>query len=572
MINTNNIKENTESERSLVSRKPMFGSLEQENLYKSVKTILVEQRILRLYEKSTIDNQTTITVCNLWRLNRLEGSLDIIIETRNIHTNEWSQVNTNSLFHLDLLPITSRMSGERAWMWIYEQAIVNIFAQLGRNARDDNSYKGVTSTNKIFKAIFKKYLPKFKKGKNGKPTKTEIGLINSKKLRMASRALVKNLWIAFIDRKALSLAATLKGFSNPLTLADYIDVLPHNDRLLTLKAEKPNLFRLLGTMHPDLWYRDDIFSRKLWVKNGRKTTVIDRETVYSSYDNPSVFNWLSKAPSSIVWMLMAPLSTYEIDRREENRIRIVEFFIRNKFERNIPVAIYSSIIKRFNRFLNHAAFGSLLRCDEGEVSHQSEQCERYLNILKCHLVTFWRDNGYAELRHYLSHSYIIDDLEDWLLLGGGFDSRQVHRNSTFWSLIKESDNWHEQTYNNYKHSNLAWKSLVGEDIIDSHTITPLCNSLELHNEGKRMHHCVSSFERLCYANRYRVFNIKVDASRFEYTLGIELKRNNKWSVQQIRGYANKGIPGQKTMDVVDKIVSLYNSAYKEEVKIKAHNL
>ncbi|MEQ1531483.1 MAG: hypothetical protein ABL925_19380 [Methylococcales bacterium] len=57
---------------------------------------------------------------------------------------------------------------------------------------------------------------------------------------------------------------------------NYLHYAIHRSGFLKVAKEHRNLLPLLPFIAPALWLRDDLFSQKLWVKQGRKTTLVDR--------------------------------------------------------------------------------------------------------------------------------------------------------------------------------------------------------------------------------------------------------------------------------------------------------
>ena len=75
------------------------------------------------------------------------------------------------------------------------------------------------------------------------------------------------------------------------TFHDYLLCARHRVGLLQIARERRNLLPLLALINPAKWERSDLFSRKLWVLSGRKTTILQRYPLRPRPDTP--LPWVS---------------------------------------------------------------------------------------------------------------------------------------------------------------------------------------------------------------------------------------------------------------------------------------
>ena len=91
-------------------------------------------------------------------------------------------------------------------------------------------------------------------------------------------------WDHFVDRDVLS---ALLGITwRQWTVAEYLKYARYRPALLKVAAEHRNLLPVLMEINPQQWGRDDLFSRKLWVRDGRKSTAHPGRPTDESPDRP----------------------------------------------------------------------------------------------------------------------------------------------------------------------------------------------------------------------------------------------------------------------------------------------
>lgn len=542
------------------SKKPMFGNQEKETLYRSVKDIIVKSRMLRLYEKSVSDAETIITVCNLWRLIRKSNQNQIMVEKRDVFTGKWSPGNC---FSLDLLPIRKR-NGEKCWEDIYRQAIAEIFMQHGVNPYGTG--EGGLSTSLIFEIVLKKYMPTYKdvntaddKGNISK-SKVETGLIKTAMLTSASRALVKNLWNELIDRKTLKLTSTIVGFLRSLTLNQYIAFSDKTSAMERIYAERPNLMPLLLGIPTSMWSRSDLFSKKLWVKNNGKPTIIDRKTELISFDNITQQRWVFSKSSTFVrqfFTLNAGIQTKIIQRQS---MVALNHLIEAKIEHKLLTCMYLDLLKEAENYTTSYHFRTI----------DPKHITKLLHLHKLHNLEILEKSGYRAIqKQYLSRTHQHHMMMDWLVEEGvkrGFPDR----NSTLKSLYQQSYNWHHHSYLERRNLDVSWTSIIDHHEFTDFEVFSITDSKTLFEEGYALKHCVQNYDKYCYDDIYRIFSIREKLTGFRYTLGIEIDDEaGQWNVQQCYGHCNVNAP-EHVHSIAKEFTSLYNNACTEQL-IQNHN-
>ncbi len=121
---------------------------------------------------------------------------------------------------------------------------------------------------------------------------------------------------------------------------------------------------------------------------------------------------------------------------------------------------------------------------------------------------------------------------------------------------------------------ISWDSALGEFEYKNYLVVPLTNAHALIDEGKEMHHCVSSYYRDCDQGFSRIFAIRgKDRSKIA-TLEIQRSRvlnaaiDVYWEVRQCRGACNEEV-SKEVKAVAEEIAKRYTIADNEQLKEKA---
>jgi hypothetical protein len=140
-----------------------------------------------------------------------------------------------------------------------------------------------------------------------------------------------------------------------------------------------------------------------------------------------------------------------------------------------------------------------------------------------------------------------------------------------WSwFMRQQAEWHEriQKIERDALAKDSWDSAIETFDYKGYTVVPLLSSLELFDEGKEMHHCVSSYARQCLLGTSRIFSIR----KGEYKIAtVEIndgfvkmqKPTLKWTMAQVRGKCNASVD-KDVEQVAQQIAVLYNKACEKE--------
>jgi hypothetical protein len=517
-------------------RRNAFGRADLADTYRKANDLIIEYKIFRLSQYAEIDGVRQLTICNIWRIERLPDDSVRTLELC-LRTGVWTEASLK-LTHWPIIPFypIKKTKSLEWWRSIVQEAIWKALYAAGYSDLPDlnesidweegENGRMKMSRKKMANLLIARYLGQHR-GWNAEDKSREWtrGYLDPNTMKAGARALRAAFYNHILDHAVLS--AMLAINYRDCSFLRYLDYARQRTGLLKVSTEHRNLLPLLPGVNPEQWQRDDLFSRKLWVKDGRKSTALDRRPVrigkeqdcfelhsvgqaaYRSFDVPAAWRWLSKASSVIVreW--------------EGSRDNIV---ITNLALANIsvkaPVYAYVQIIRAGRRLNRYGVSPSI---------------QQFFRIFFSHCAKMWKEEGYAKVRVWLRDkayndiSVLLDYLD-----GEGFEQGIPNKQSTWAALLRRSDDWHQRVAIERMEKKLQgkeilkWKSLLPEMSIDGIVFTPLTDSRALAIEGYELHHCVGQYDLRCYQGKYRVFSVK-EPDETRSTLGFEISgRKTIW--------------------------------------------
>lgn len=515
-------------------RRNAFGRADLADAYRKAKDLLIEHKLFRIAQYEELGDTRRLTICNLWRIERLPDASLRTLEFR-LTTGVWEEVSTLEHWpEVPFYPIKKTQSLDW-WRSVARQAIWKALVAAGYFNlprfhteiadwdHDQDGYpvpaknaKKEMSPSRMAYLLIERYIGRQGAYNNKRKTYDwKPGLLDPDSMMSGARALRAAFFQHFLDREVLS--AMLAIDYRDSAFLRYLRYARLRPALVKVATEHRNLLPLLPGINPEQWGRDDLFSRKLWVRDGRKSTALDRRPIrlakgqgvqwqqrahYQSFEVAAAWRWLSKASAVVV--------------REwagKNNTIIANLALAN-VSAKAPVYAYVQIVREAHRLDRYGV---------------SPRIQQLLRLFLAHCAKLWKDKGYTEVRLWLrdnnqsSLSVMLDYLD-----AEGFEQGFPDKHSTWAALLRRSDDWHrriaiermEQELDGLKM--LDWASLVRETVIDDIVFTPLNDSRALAVEGYEMHHCVGQYAGWCHRGKYRAYSVREpDGSRS--TLGFEIR-------------------------------------------------
>lgn len=395
------------------------------------------------------------------------------------------------------------------------------------------------------------------------------GRLKSPVMATAARGIRAVIYDHFVDRDVMS--AMLAIDYNRLPFLKYIQW--HRDRrnhLLRVASERRNLLPLLAAIDAKQWARPDLFSRKIWVKGGRMSTVVDRGGFLAeqtgvfrvarasrSFDSKAGWKWLSSAPFNAV-------KTWCGEGGMNPAVATNIGIACSTIEQRIPVLALQHVIRE--PVYRHK--GGLPRYGVSPVAQQ------LYRLFLLHSIEVWRTRGHAELKRWIANSgeASMGNMLDYLE-AEGFEQGFPDRLATWASLLRRSEDWHRRVAianmeRAERHAQVAtddkgrivalkWSSALPETQVDGTFLRPLISARELAIEGYELNHCIGQYTRMCQSGHYRAFSVlEEDGTRS--TLGLVIRRKTV-SIEQHRGKYNGPVSPVAT-SVGRQVAKLYQQA------------
>lgn len=540
-----------------VRKKNLFGREDLANAYHAASDIIFKYGLTRLYTFEELeDGAGRLIICGIWRIdvdkNRVVATYKLDLKTGEFKPDIIATFNL-----IPLYPFVITKGKLHWWKHLVDSAISEAINVTGLD-RDI-----ISPSCSDLAADIKNSFPTWRAAKILRQRFTgEKGLLNPDVMRNISKGLVKVIHQKVLDKEVV--AATMSMRFAQYHLGDYLLYARNREVFLKHSFERKNLLPIIQYINPEYWGRNDLFSKKLWVKNGRKRTMVDfgkfnqADSKYASFNHNSSWNWLCKSKITVV------RSWAENFRGHENYENVLQNIVKANIDKQLPSIVYVT----------------LMRATWSDECYRLTRagCDPWVAIVyrsfASHAHNIWKSQGYKFLRVYLglqAHRE-MGEISDWLVaegLGLGFPAK----NSTFQSLIDRTNDWHRRmAAEKTRLNNVTWESLISECTLDEVVVKPLTSRSDLALEGYDQKHCVESYTMECKEGNYRLFSL-VEPDGTRSTLGIvKVKngRNPQWIVSQHRGKHN-GAVSKLASDVAMKVADVYDIARKSRSnKKKVH--
>lgn len=151
---------------------------------------------------------------------------------------------------------------------------------------------------------------------------------------------------------------------------------------------------------------------------------------------------------------------------------------------------------------------------------------------------------------------VFRQIEDYL----SSEDASVTKKSTYQGVLRKAETWHRQLFQqniaSRNQSNYQWQPLIQSLQVGSVSFYSLNTSRELTVEGQAMAHCVAGYGGQCFANRCRIYQVRVSGGHLA-TLEVRWNGRN-WTLGQLYGTGNSPITSKKVLDAVKTLIRQCN--------------
>ncbi|WP_312602279.1 PcfJ domain-containing protein [Pseudomonas luteola] len=535
-------------------RKPPFGNAETAKVYRAAKDLAIKHNIFRLCRVHEDVDANQLTICNLWRIKRLADSSISTLEF-DLAEERWKEVSEIQGWpEIPFYPI-AKTNSLTWWRQVVSLALDKVLDAAGYKDLPESLGRGESPDFKCLPPYKMRgklkefYLGRYTESKDRKGKWSHIdGLLKSPSMEAGARALRAAFFDHVYDSTLMS--AVLVIDFRQVSFTEYLKYARYRAGFLKVAREHRNLLPILPHINPAYWEMDDLFSRKLWVRDGRSSTKLDRRPIsigrnrVRSFDNVRAWRWMLKASPMILanW-----LNGGQKSQAMMTNIALASVNIK------APVLAYMKLVRWAYIF---DAYGI------------SEAIQRFIRAYLLESARVWKEEGFAVVRPWINQNdgYLVSILD--YLDAEGFDHGYPTKRCTWSQLLRRSNEWHlrlaleELDDQLERGGDYEWSSKLPETVIGDIVFTPITNARTLIIEGFELKHCVGSSGYIyrCANGGYMVFSVS-EPGGARSTLGLAIAQGEVL-LDQHRGIRNSAI-SKKADQAGRKLASLYREALKK---------
>jgi hypothetical protein len=545
---------------------------------------LVEQH--RLYEILKVERwpaEVRLTLANLWRLTRVKGRRSLILHTFDLRQGHWREEDPEAIaWHKrDGLSLGANWP-EGSWpdleiRCLKAPARPGLFKKLlgGLLGKIIIALQASLPGSRYEWHVFADYVSR---------------RFDSEACRRPASIIHSALHRHILDPELLSLLLPIRRHQDGrISISLYLAAQPHRDDLARINRETPNLPPLLNFIPPKTWARPDLWQDQVLRASG---------PIFQQMSARGL-RWLRRAPAET----LGYFHHFFMTNGKENDLLSTAGELADIMAGLPPQATNQS---EATGLLIGQVWNFLLRLHQPGAHREPLLAARLARLLARHISSVLvsmrlGSSGLApsRLRSALRDDFGIYHLIDWFLAEGKAQGLP-DKNSTWESLKRHSDQWHEDVWQmrpvrrkfgywlhanaglleaeealglidgreerpvaraSEEEENAAWESLLGPMEISGIKIKPLVTSLDLCNEGRELRHCLSSYTRRCLENGCRIFSLtEPDGKRS--TLSLIQSYSGSFSIDQHKGPCNGPVSPAATKAAFE-ICRLYTLKYLE---------
>ena len=510
----------------------------------------------RLYEIIKVEERPgalRLILAHMWRLTRLEGHPGLLLHTFDLAQGRW------------------REQAPEAITWHkWEQGLPNSAESIWPDLRE-TGYQREKAGPGLFKNIMAAWLAK---------------------VRPALRVEVKpsldpgeEEWLAHLlfFRWSVSLPAERRSGLIGSALNCYIweplaslfpmsrDIQPSPSEVLAaqladlarIKRESPKAWPLLFFIPSAWWPRRDLWQDK----------VLRAASPVFENLSPAGLRWLRRAPAeTLVYFrqcFVEVKNEWSVEEQPGVAKEVAELMAslppQATEQPELAKAVMASCLELLDCFKEMDPF-----LEEWTPARQVLQ-DRLLRLQARHIVALWEPGENPREKLKVIRQEVWDERKyilDWFN-AEGHRLGLPDKNSTWRSLKRRSDKWHEgfrraaplEDWTALMGSeNAAWESLLGETVIDGLKVTPLITGRDLYSESLEMRHCVVAYAPLCLNGGWRVFSLQ-EADGARSTLSLK-PGSNGFAIDQHKGQENRPV-SPAAARAAGEVCRLYNRKGRE---------
>ena len=375
-----------------------FGRQDLSDAYDAAKNLIIKHRMLRLCQYEVVPEGNQLTICNVWRIVRAP---DMHVRTyeKCLQSGAWQEVSR--LEGWPVIPFwpIAKTTSLHWWESIVERAVTKALWAVGYSELrsdqgahlDKEPAKKEMQPWQISQIMCARYV---------RMLKDESSLVAAKALRAA--------FYQHIYEKDLA-SALLSVDYKYIRFHQYLGFARHRDSVLRVAREHRNLLCLLPYISPLKWGRSDLFSRKVWVRDGRKFTPIDRLPLKASKPEFAEHRFfqtlgmrsrdLRSCPSSSAWRWLTRAKSSVVTAWTQSDCNWQFAEVLATAQGNLPIP--AVVLVHLLRYSEASRIGDFLACQVETDQLAHEVSIKLVRIFIAHCAKKWKAEGFAALRRWL---------------------------------------------------------------------------------------------------------------------------------------------------------------------------
>ena len=534
----------------------------------------------RLYEILKVEHgpgEVRLTLGNLWRLTRLEGQKKLTAHTFDLKQGQWREQ--------DPATITWRKYEQRYGINSPQPTNEIIWPLIDIHCQDNKNVANLYFTLRC--AWLETILSAL--GEGPKKDAAKLSDFIFRRLvqlpsKIPSQVVNSALHRHILTPELLSALFPLRPYHDrriPLSL--YLTAQPYSEALERMRKETPHLMPLLNFIPPESWARPDLMQDQILRAIGP----------FFRQMSARALRWMRRAPAETLgYFYQFFMKKIEERRGSEMDLlatagELVDVLASLSPQATSQPKLQELLIGRVWPFI------LTLKRMQGmmDTFESSALSFRLALLLAKHITAAWDSAGWRPADQLMVEDFKEREIADWIVAQGRGQGLP-DRNSTWLSLKRRSDQWHDERHvadreswppnvRGFRESglediitmihrpcswrveadeNAAWESVLGPMEIGGTKIRPLVSSADLYEEGREMRHCVGSYSQRCLKIGWRLFSL-TEPNGDRSTLSLSLG-NGGFIIDQHRGPAN-GPVSPAAAKIAREICRLYTQKFQE---------
>lgn len=318
--------------------KPFKGRHDCAEVLQRVTRLVFELQLLKPIQVEELDGALNITLCNLWRIQRLANGSVRCFEYRMAEQTWYATTSLKTWPKLEFWPI-SKHSASDMCKSMYYAAFDHIFLQAGMH----DLPKGYDHLNqfhpqeRLRSSVYARYI--------------------CSKNALLKRNMPYKYWAKVIFKQLLDqdlFKTVLSSHWKKLDLKTYLHYAMNRKAVMRVAREHKNLLPLLEFIPKSHWKRLDLFAHANWMNKGQRSAQLSWSQVklvhdqqetrkFYGFHSTAAFRWLKSAPFTVV-------KAWSYGGVNQRTACVMENIVKANIQAKVPAIAWTTLVVRASAF------------------------------------------------------------------------------------------------------------------------------------------------------------------------------------------------------------------------------